>query len=55
MGHEGSGLTATALDAAGLDPDDRQLRLVLRLVDDISRFPRHLSQHVGGFMVRGPT
>jgi len=50
-GREGSGLTAAALDAAGLDPDDRRLRLVLRLVDDISRFPRHLSQHVGGFVI----
>ena len=39
----------------GLDPDDARLRLVLDLVAELKGFPRHLSQHVGGFVLtRGP-
>ncbi|EGY01044.1 DNA polymerase III, alpha subunit [Nitrospirillum viridazoti Y2] len=36
---------------AGLDPDDPLLRQVLDLTGEISKFPRHLSQHVGGFVI----
>ena len=50
-GREQSGLGDAALRAAGFDAKDRRLRLVLRLVSEISRFPRHLSQHVGGFVI----
>ncbi|MDC1383290.1 error-prone DNA polymerase [Candidatus Puniceispirillum sp.] len=50
-GREKSGLAKDALEAAGLDAKNRRLRLALRLVRDISRFPRHLSQHVGGFVI----
>ncbi|XDZ62928.1 error-prone DNA polymerase [Alphaproteobacteria bacterium LSUCC0396] len=50
-GREKTGLDDNALVAAGLDAQDRRLRLVLQLVADISRFPRHLSQHVGGFVI----
>ncbi len=40
---------------AGLDPADRTLRLVLDLARALTGFPRHLSQHVGGFVIsRGP-
>jgi DNA-directed DNA polymerase III PolC len=35
----------------GLDPTDRRLALTLELVDEIIGFPRHLSQHVGGFVM----
>src|SRR6056297_3457302 len=35
----------------GLDPDDRRLRQVMDLVHEINGFPRHLSQHVGGFVM----
>src|SRR6056297_1762319 len=35
----------------GLDPDDRRLRQTMELVDEIEGFPRHLSQHVGGFVI----
>jgi DNA-directed DNA polymerase III PolC len=35
----------------GLDPRDRRLALTLDLVDEIIGFPRHLSQHVGGFVI----
>src|SRR6185503_9266875 len=39
----------------GLDPDDRGLQLMIELVADLRGFPRHLSQHVGGFVItRGP-
>ncbi|MEM1315184.1 MAG: error-prone DNA polymerase, partial [Pseudomonadota bacterium] len=38
----------------GLDPDDARLRQTLDLVNELIGFPRHLSQHVGGFiMTRG--
>ncbi len=40
---------------AGLDPDDPRLRQLLALCDELIGFPRHLSQHVGGFVIsRGP-
>jgi error-prone DNA polymerase len=35
----------------GLDPNDRTLRQVLTLANQIYGFPRHLSQHVGGFVI----
>ena len=35
----------------GLDPDDPHLCRVLELASEISGFPRHLSQHVGGFIL----
>src|SRR6185437_26716 len=49
-----------AIDAArvrelGLDPADRRLALALDLARQLIGFPRHLSQHVGGFVItRGP-
>jgi error-prone DNA polymerase len=40
---------------AGLDPADPLLARVLELASELSGFPRHLSQHVGGFVLtRGP-
>jgi len=39
----------------GLDPADPTLRLTLDLAHELLGFPRHLSQHVGGFVItRGP-
>ena len=35
----------------GLDPTDRRLMQTLDLVHQIEGFPRHLSQHVGGFII----
>jgi len=35
----------------GFDPEDRTLRLILSLARDLTGFPRHLSQHVGGFVI----
>ena len=40
---------------AGLNPDDPTIRMVLALTRQVQGFPRHLSQHVGGFvMTRTP-
>jgi error-prone DNA polymerase len=40
---------------AGLDPDSQLVSQFLALVNEILGFPRHLSQHVGGFVIsRGP-
>ena len=35
----------------GLDPADKRLALTLSLIEEIQGFPRHLSQHVGGFII----
>jgi error-prone DNA polymerase len=35
----------------GLDPADPRLALVLELTRQLINFPRHLSQHVGGFVI----
>jgi error-prone DNA polymerase len=42
---------ADRLRAAGLDPDGRRMRQALALIGQIIGFPRHLSQHVGGFVI----
>ncbi|MCR9214260.1 MAG: error-prone DNA polymerase [Proteobacteria bacterium] len=39
------------IKAAGLDPDDRRLALCAELTQEIMGYPRHLSQHVGGFII----
>ena len=40
---------------AGLDPTDPLLSRCLELTQELLGFPRHLSQHVGGFVLtRGP-
>ena len=50
-GWGGGSLPAERVRELGLDPTDRRLALTLELVDEIVGFPRHLSQHVGGFVV----
>ncbi|RME16600.1 MAG: DNA polymerase III subunit alpha [Alphaproteobacteria bacterium] len=45
------GARAARLAEIGLDGRDRRLAQVLDLVDEIQGFPRHLSQHVGGFII----
>ncbi|MDZ7711126.1 MAG: error-prone DNA polymerase [Roseovarius sp.] len=42
---------AARLAEIGIDARDRRLALTLDLVDEIIGFPRHLSQHVGGFVI----
>ncbi len=36
---------------AGLDPKERILATVIKLTGELIGFPRHLSQHVGGFVI----
>ncbi len=46
-----SGMAEQRLREVGLDPGDRHLSQSLELVSQIQGFPRHLSQHVGGFVI----
>jgi len=56
MGHWTAGKAKPALAReAGIDPDDPLIALAIDLSCEIEGFPRHLSQHVGGFVItRGP-
>jgi DNA-directed DNA polymerase III PolC len=45
------GLEHERLAEIGLDASDARLRQTLELVYEINGFPRHLSQHVGGFII----
>ncbi len=36
---------------AGLDPENPAIRQAVALADELTGFPRHLSQHVGGFVL----
>ncbi|ABV91851.1 DNA polymerase III, alpha subunit [Dinoroseobacter shibae DFL 12 = DSM 16493] len=45
------GIEETRLREIGLDPTDRRLRQTIDLIYRIQGFPRHLSQHVGGFII----
>ncbi len=45
------GVPDTRLREIGLDPTDRRLRQTLDLIFEVQGFPRHLSQHVGGFVI----
>ena len=36
---------------AGFDPDNPLIARLVALAGDLQRFPRHLSQHVGGFVI----
>ncbi|MEM6384680.1 MAG: error-prone DNA polymerase [Pseudomonadota bacterium] len=46
-----SGMAEQQLREIGLDPTDKRLALTLKLIAEIQGFPRHLSQHVGGFIM----
>lgn len=39
------------LAEAGFDPGNPKVRLLMRLVEELMGCPRHLSQHVGGFVI----
>ncbi|MGB0440215.1 MAG: error-prone DNA polymerase, partial [Paracoccaceae bacterium] len=45
------GLEAQRMREIGLDPTDRRLIQTMDLVYEVIGFPRHLSQHVGGFII----
>jgi error-prone DNA polymerase len=42
---------AQRLQEQGFDPDNLKVRQLVHLVQCLCRFPRHLSQHVGGFVI----
>jgi error-prone DNA polymerase len=46
-----SGVTGEEARRIGLDPSDSRLAKVLALARELIGFPRHLSQHVGGFVI----
>jgi error-prone DNA polymerase len=48
---ERGGINDERIREIGLDPADRTLRQVIALSRQLSGFPRHLSQHVGGFVI----
>jgi error-prone DNA polymerase len=50
-GHSNAGADPARVRELGLDPEDRRLAQTLRLIAEIIGFPRHLSQHVGGFVI----
>ncbi len=47
----GGGDGKADLARAGLDPDSRRVQQIGALAREIVGFPRHLSQHVGGFVI----
>jgi len=48
---DGRQLRPERLQEAGFDPDNPRIRWLARLVQELQHFPRHLSQHVGGFVI----
>ena len=48
-------LAEDVIREAGFQPQDRTVQMLVKLVNQLLGFPRHLSQHVGGFVItRGP-
>ena len=45
------GVSEAQIRELNLDPSDRRLRLTLELARQLMAFPRHLSQHPGGFVL----
>jgi DNA-directed DNA polymerase III PolC len=50
-GGGGGAVSKDAVTRTGLDPQSRRMRQILALAQEINGFPRHLSQHVGGFVI----
>ncbi|WP_422063917.1 error-prone DNA polymerase [Shimia sp.] len=50
-GMSSGGVDLDRVRELGLNPDDHRLMQTLRLIGEIIGFPRHLSQHVGGFVI----
>src|SRR5450631_3291110 len=47
----GGEVSKESVTRSGLDPDSRRMRQIAALAREIVGFPRHLSQHVGGFVI----
>ena len=50
-GQETAPIGGTRVRAAGLDPADPTLKLALKMAEELIGFPRHLTQHSGGFVI----
>lgn len=50
-GTSGKGISDEQIRQAGLDPKNPMIGLTVHLAQEILGFPRHLSQHVGGFVL----
>jgi error-prone DNA polymerase len=50
-GSWGSGLDDKQVKQAGLDPKNPMVGLAVELATELIEFPRHLSQHVGGYVL----
>ncbi|MCP3471123.1 error-prone DNA polymerase [Bradyrhizobium sp. CCGUVB1N3] len=50
-GSWGKGLNDMQVKQAGLDPDNPMISLAVELATELIEFPRHLSQHVGGYVL----
>jgi error-prone DNA polymerase len=50
-GSWGSGLNDMQVKQAGLDPNNSMIGLAVELATELIEFPRHLSQHVGGYVL----
>lgn len=50
-GSWGSGLNDMQVKQAGLDPQNPMINLAVELATELIEFPRHLSQHVGGYVL----
>jgi error-prone DNA polymerase len=50
-GHDSDGIGKEKARAAGLDPSDPTLAMALELARELTGFPRHLTQHSGGFVI----
>jgi len=48
---DGRNVMPERLAEAGFDPGNPKVRLLMQLVAEMMGFPRHLSQHVGGFVI----
>jgi DNA-directed DNA polymerase III PolC len=50
-GSGGGNVSKAAISRSGLDVDSPRMKRVAALAREIAGFPRHLSQHVGGFVI----
>ncbi|QDW37664.1 error-prone DNA polymerase [Bradyrhizobium sp. KBS0727] len=50
-GSWGKGLNEMQVRQAGLDPANAMVELAVELASELIEFPRHLSQHVGGYVL----
>ncbi|MEO6839400.1 MAG: error-prone DNA polymerase [Bradyrhizobium sp.] len=50
-GSWGAGLSEMQVRQAGLDPHNAMIELAVQLATELIEFPRHLSQHVGGYVL----